>query len=403
MNAFVFQKYDAERGEGVAAAQRYHVSSYPTLIIVDGNGNELMRHGFVPADKLGAWLEDSARSAVSGKALKALLAKRPKDVTLLWQMAQRARVSKDARAERSWLGKIEAADKSADRADAAKAAWRRAEMAVTDRLKADARKLAVAHIRKYPKNPMQGLTLLAAAGADKKTLEAEYKRVIDATSDGGTLNSLVYNALGAGAFDAALLAAEKQVKLTPDEANPYDSLAEVHHYRGDKDKAIATAKTGLGKKAEPELIAGMKVNLKRFEAGGTSGDVRVPGSLERIFEPSMLLARPPASDPVAISKRMLDDAKPAVTKACSPKASGLESAVVRVVIGKDAAIAKVEVLEPQASSGLRKCLVDAVRALKVPADNPAAKVLIEVPFDPAAAKSPVRFPGAKTPAPAKKK
>lgn len=370
--------------------------------MVDGNGNELLRHGFVPPEKLGGWLEETARSAVSGKAFMALLKKRPKDIGLLWQMAQRSRAGKDLAGERTWLGKIEAADRSPDKTDAAKAAWRRAEMGVSERLRKDARQLAVAHLRKYPAAPMQALALLAATGADRKTLEAEYKRVINATSDGGMLNQLVYTALGAGALDAALLAAEKQVKLSPDEANPYDSLAEVHHYRGDKDKAIATEKIGLGKKASPELLAGMRDNLKRFESGGQSGDVRVPGSLDRIFEPRMLLVSSGASDPVAITKHMLDTEKGAVTKACSPNARGLESAVVRVTIGKDAKLAKVEVLEPKATDALRKCVGDAVRAIRIPADNPAARVLFEVPFDPTAVqKLPTRLPGAKKPAPSR--
>ena len=172
-------------------------------------------------------------------------------------------------------------------------------------------------------------------------------------------------------------------KLTPDEANPYDSLAEAHNHRGEKDKAIATAKTGIGKKGPPELIAGMKDNLKRFETATRTSDLRIPASLDRAFEPRALTTSAAASDPVAITKHMLDDAKPAVTKACSAKAGKLESAVVRITIGKNAVLERVEVLEPSAGKPLQKCLADAVRALKIPADNPAAKVLIEVPFDPA--------------------
>ena len=374
------------------------MTGFPTLIVIDASGNELMRSGFVPPEKLGGWLEETAKSAVSGKAFLALLKQRPKDMGLLWQMAQRARASKDVAAERSWLGKIEAADRSPNKPDAAEAAWRRAELAVSDRLNKDARKLALAHLRKYPGNPEQALAVLAASGADKKTLEAEYKRVIAATSDGGTLNSLAYTALGAGAFDAALMAAEKQVKLSPEEANPYDSLAEVHHYRGDKDKAVATEKIGMGKKAEPALLAGMRDNLKRFESGsGPSGDVRKPGSLDRVFEPRTLLVSAASSDPVAITKHMFDTEKGAITKACSPKAKGFESALVRVTVGKDAKLGKVELLEPGAGAALAKCVSDAVRAIRIPADNPPVRILIEVPFDPSAAVAPTRFPS-KTPA-----
>jgi len=388
LESFVFQVYDGERGEGVALAERFHVTFYPTLVVLDASGTVLMQGGPPRPDEVSSWLDGAASAAVSDKQLEALLKKRPRDVQIMWKLAQRARASKNIAAERSWLTRIEAADRSPAKEEAAQAAWRRAELAVSDRLKKDARALAIAHLKKYPQNPMEALSVLAAAGADKKTLEAEYKRVIAATSDASTLNSLVYTALGAGAFDAALMAAEKQVKLSPDEANPYDSLAEAHHYRGDKDKAIATEKIGLGKKASPGLLAGMRDNLRRFENGGTSSDVRVPGSLDQIFDPKMLLASSSAHDPAAITKRMFDSEKGSVTKACSPKAGGLDSALVRVTVGEGAKLSKVEMLEPGASSALSRCVADAVRAIRIPADSPAVRVLVEVPFDPSAAAPP---------------
>jgi thiol-disulfide isomerase/thioredoxin len=385
LESFVYQQYDGERGEGVALAERFHVTFYPTLVVLDASGSVLMQGAPPRPEEVGSWLDDAAKAAVAtDKELAALVKKRPRDLQLLWKLAERARASKNVTAERSWLAKIESADRTPKKEDAAQAAWRKAELAVSDRLKSDARKLALAHLKKYPGQPMEALEVLAAAGADKKTLEAEYKRVIAATSDTGTLNSLVYTALGAGAYDAALMAAEKQVKLEPDEANPYDSLSEVHHYRGDKDKAIATEKIGLGKKATPGLLAGMRDNLKRFENGGTSSDVRLPGSLDQIFDRKMLTASSSARDPAAITKHMFDSEKGSVTKACSPKAGGLQSALVRIAIGGDSKISKVEVLEPGASSALSRCVADAVRAIRIPADSQAVRVLVEVPFDPSA-------------------
>jgi tetratricopeptide (TPR) repeat protein len=308
-------------------------------------------------------------------------------------MATRLRSKNDLRGERTWLGKIEAADRSADRKDAARASWRQVEIRVTDQLLRESRKAAVAHLRKYPGAPMQALAVLAATGADRKTLESEYKRVIDATRDPGMLNQLVYNALGAGALDAALLAADKQVKLDPDNPNAYDSLAEVHNYRKDKVKALATARLGLGKKPEAAMAAAMKENMARFESGGPTGDARPPGSLERVFEPRNLFGAA-VGDAASITEHMFDSEKHAVTKACSGKARALKSALVRVTIGKGAVLSKVEVLEPDASSALKKCVVEAVRAIKIPADNPAVRVVIEVPFEaqPAAPSKPAVTP-----------
>lgn len=37
--AFINLKYDAEKGEGIEVAKKYHINSYPTLLIVDKDGN----------------------------------------------------------------------------------------------------------------------------------------------------------------------------------------------------------------------------------------------------------------------------------------------------------------------------------------------------------------------------
>jgi len=44
-DAFVNLKYDAEKGEGIKIAKKYKVTSYPTLLIIDSDGNLLERIG----------------------------------------------------------------------------------------------------------------------------------------------------------------------------------------------------------------------------------------------------------------------------------------------------------------------------------------------------------------------
>src|SRR5262249_10876463 len=123
--AFAVTRYDAERGEGAKAAARYKVVGFPTLIVVDGAGNELARKtGFDP-DGTGKWLRRWSAVATSDEAAAAQLAKTPDDVRLLWAMATRADARHDDVARRRWLARIEAADKTPPRAEAAEAAWQR--------------------------------------------------------------------------------------------------------------------------------------------------------------------------------------------------------------------------------------------------------------------------------------
>jgi thioredoxin-related protein len=50
---FVNTSVDAEKGEGVEIAAKYHIEGYPTLLILDKDGKELGRQvGYMPAEGL---------------------------------------------------------------------------------------------------------------------------------------------------------------------------------------------------------------------------------------------------------------------------------------------------------------------------------------------------------------
>jgi tetratricopeptide (TPR) repeat protein len=70
-------------------------------------------------------------------------------------------------------------------------------------------------------------------------------------------------------LDAALRHAEKAVELSPDHAGYFDTLAEVHFQRGDRDKAVAVQKRAI--ELEPKK-AYYRKQLKRLEAGDPSSE-----------------------------------------------------------------------------------------------------------------------------------
>ena len=50
---FVNVSFDGETGDGGMLAAKYHISGYPTLIVLDKNGNLVSTHvGFLPPDEL---------------------------------------------------------------------------------------------------------------------------------------------------------------------------------------------------------------------------------------------------------------------------------------------------------------------------------------------------------------
>jgi tetratricopeptide (TPR) repeat protein len=370
----VFQTYDGERGAGVAAAAKYGVTGYPTLVVLDGEGREILRFFGAPKP-LGDWLQTQSLALAPDAKLEARLAAKPDNLGVLWLLANRAKTRGDAAAASRWLSRIEAADKSPTKVDAANAAWARFETEMGGSVRRDTQKRVLKLLPRYPSLGGQAVRLLAATGTDAKTVEAALKGSIGGTTDPGALNDLIYLSLSLHAYDAALEAAQKQLKQAPDDPNSYDSLAEVYNYRGDRKQALATEDLGLAKKPPAALAAAMLENRKRFETGGPTPDVGLP---PRLAGPTALAQqqRPPARN---ATDNLYRHAAAELGAKCADQANGLDEAYVRVQVSKTA-VEKVVILDPEASPGLRKCLDEAIRGVTLPADTEAVKVTLPIPL-----------------------
>ena len=375
LGAFAVTRYDAERGEGAKAADRYKVFEFPTLIVVDGVGNELSREAGFDPERVGSWLHRWSAVATSDAAAAEQLKKTPDDVRLLWAMATRAEARHDDGARRRWLTRIEAADKTPSRVEAAEAGWQRLKLDVHDKLDATLRPMLLAFAHAHPSRAGTALALAAAVGADKATVDGELRRAADA-STGDELNNLVYFALGAGALDAALYAAERQRKLTPEDTNLLDTLAEVHHYRGEHDRAIALEKEAMARApGSPTLAA----NLERFEKRGSdpSPEVQKPSLVGDLLPDDGGGFEMPPTPPAELAKRQFAHESARVAAACArswPKE--LDEAYVRITLGTSAHAEAVEMLEPRASAAFKRCVAATVKSIAIPADSPAVRFVV---------------------------
>lgn len=377
----MFVKYDAERGAGLEAARRFVVRGYPTLVVLDAGGRELERQLGYDKDELHPWLRDAARRAVlDDRALDAELRKHPGDLALLWAVHGRARARGDRQGQLAALARIEAAAGTAHEADGARAGALRLEEELRGELESVVRTRVAAFVAKHPGAGSDLLGTLAATRTDPKTLDRLVQQVV-AAAPNGALNELTYEALRVGAYDAALVAAKRQLDASPTDPNSFDTLAEVHNFRGEKQKAVELERKGLSLPGVPASLAqAMRDNLARFERGERDPAIRAP-------ELAAALGRfaPPASrvvDPRQVSERWLREEAPGVIGKCAgpAKASGLRDAVVRITLGPAAHPAKVELLEPSAPAPLRKCLEEALGALAVPPGTAPVRTLVTLPI-----------------------
>ncbi|QKJ30491.1 thioredoxin fold domain-containing protein [Mucilaginibacter mali] len=57
-NHYINAAIDVEKGNGMQFAEKYHIESYPTLLLIDENGKEVKRiEGFVDATELAQKLD----------------------------------------------------------------------------------------------------------------------------------------------------------------------------------------------------------------------------------------------------------------------------------------------------------------------------------------------------------
>jgi thioredoxin-related protein len=74
-------KIDAEKGEGVDFAKKYKIQGYPTILFLDGSGNEIDRiYGYYPAKDFYVMMVDYNKGVNTFNVLKSELEKDPNDI-----------------------------------------------------------------------------------------------------------------------------------------------------------------------------------------------------------------------------------------------------------------------------------------------------------------------------------
>lgn len=83
-------KIDAERGEGPELAKKYAVSGYPTIVFVDGNGNEVDRIvGYIPAKDFLKKIKEFNEGINTYGAITKTLKSNPDDIKANYLMGER--------------------------------------------------------------------------------------------------------------------------------------------------------------------------------------------------------------------------------------------------------------------------------------------------------------------------
>jgi tetratricopeptide (TPR) repeat protein len=270
--SFVNRKVDAEKGEGIALAQRYRIDAYPTLVVVDPAGTEVAREtGYRPADRLRRFLDDvrSGRGTISG--LEKMVLKKDGN-TFENRVALGEKYAE--------VGRAEEAREQFDRAleiDPADPGHRASELLLTiarGRSQAGNPGAAIADaatfLTRFPDSPrrVEALAIKAqgqAEEAQKDSAVATYRQILLLSpEDPGAMTAFArFCAVNGAGLDEALAVSTKAVDATGGkDADALDGLAEVHAARGEYDDAVSTEERALD--ASPNR-GDLRAKLERYQ------------------------------------------------------------------------------------------------------------------------------------------
>lgn len=100
-------KIDAEKGEGIDFAKKYKVEGYPTVLFLDGNGNEIDRvFGYYPAKDFYEMMVDYNKGVNTFNSLMAALEKDPNDIPSNLRLADKYMSLGEVKKAKEHLNKI---------------------------------------------------------------------------------------------------------------------------------------------------------------------------------------------------------------------------------------------------------------------------------------------------------
>jgi thioredoxin-like negative regulator of GroEL len=402
LSRIVFVRYDAEAAPGIAAAAKYNVSGYPTFLAIDTEGVARVTQDGLQGDGIQQFLSliDAAEAAtVDESEVRARLAAKPRDPAVrLWAARWFADRDRDAEALAQFDAVVaDASASGADRATARGAALRLRRLA---KWWADlvAEKLEIARLAPAAINAKDLAIATVESGAPIAQVRAVIAKVLDATTEPGALNELLYVALAAGATDEALAAA-KRVLASSNDPSLLDTLAECYHVHGDKADALRVEDQALAL-ADKDTGAALAPNRARFATGTGDSDevIRVRAGVRQFAKRLADVEDPPSAASAASAAGGPDDgssmqqAAMAAFTAARALANNVASACTSVAGTSEGAFANVALdaggkvtsstlfVEASATEALRSCLTKNLAGATLPIVPGMPPQAIEIRF-----------------------
>ncbi len=258
---------DAEKGDGVDWAKRFHVSGYPTLILLDDKGGEIDRQsGYAPMPGYLNIFQDYQAGIGTLAALQAECALKPQDQALALQVAGKLAGRGQVDEARAVYQGVLDSDPQNVQGGADEAAGELALLqfrAGKDPAVLEAVLTSWKGLEQGPQLYNALVALAAKAGDDARMQTLLERAVAEYPANVELLNSYAWTGAEKGwNLDRALELAQRAVDLSQRDPNVLDTLAEVQFRRGEREAAQATIQEALRSRPGDPYLTGQ---LTRFQ------------------------------------------------------------------------------------------------------------------------------------------
>lgn len=248
---FVTLRFDGEQAYGEHIVEKYRVTGYPTLLVLDAEGVEIDRvMGTLAPSELLRTLADWRSGKGTLADLEAQLASRPTDLDLMWEVGRRQAMRGHVRDAERHLGALVRADAKNERGLASKGLHALGKYLYVRAVKDYRKGIATLQElrRAHPKSPEAADTVEPIARAwHRLGKPAKARALLDeylaaAPSDSKRHNLYAWFSYKQN-FDRlrGLEVAARGLSAKPDDAGLWDTMAELYFALGLRAQAVACA------------------------------------------------------------------------------------------------------------------------------------------------------------------
>lgn len=376
-----FVQYDAERGEGIAVAERFGISSYPTILVLAPDGTKVGQvNAQTPPEFVGELTPLLTVAAVKGPITDEAVSKPDADARAIFVFGLKTMRGPPSNLSKALTLFEQAAKRDADGKRGVKVRAQSLIAATKYRIETRALKvrtlleLARGDPSMVPVDALGALSLFPEAdAAELHRIGERLMEALVAKKNAHELNELVYAQLWVGDSAGALATAKALETLTQD-PNLLDTVAEAYFQAGQKDRAIALEETLVRESSEPTL----KANLQRFKAEQPSpppfsgrnplDELDAAGSVPKKFQMPEYFA-----ESQQLHASLVDD--------CRRKAGKAKSAWLRLTFAEEK-VTRAQAFDVEVPPALKKCLEENAKKKTVKELSSHSPWTMEIVFDP---------------------